>query len=134
MRRLNQNTSYHSRGGFSFQYANGGKSQASQDCPAANAATSLHSRRNFSRRTGGHDFQFALRNRPGVTSNYVGSNPASSIKPRSSLTERHQSSKLTKITSFHSRNASLCATQSNGSYKQTLWVRIPPRPPNGRVA
>jgi hypothetical protein len=54
-----------------FRYAKGGKLQAfKKNCLAANAATSLHSRSTLAAQDDnlGCALNFALRNRPGVTS------------------------------------------------------------------
>src|SRR5579862_5674702 len=60
-----------------FEYANGEKSQASKKIALPQTRPPLSTRVGFSAAMIGGPFQFALRNRPGVTSKHVGSNPAS---------------------------------------------------------
>jgi hypothetical protein len=99
------NTSYHSRGGY-FSIRNRREvTSIKKDCPAANAATSLHSRRFSAGQSTAAILNFALRNRPGVTSKHVGSNPASPTRRGSSQMVKATVHKLTKTTSLHSRNA-----------------------------
>ena len=99
------NTSYHSRGGISFNTQTDGshkhrKIALPQTRPPLSTRVELFSRCN--RRL---QFQFALRNRPGVTSIHVGSNPASPTKRGSSQMVKASVNETDIHTSLHSRNA-----------------------------
>ena len=81
--------------------------------PRSSGATSLHSR-TFSRHRmlSVLHLNFALRNRPGVTSNMQVRFLFPSAKRGNSLMERHQFSKTDKRTSLHSRNAAILASRN----------------------